>query len=140
MSAALLKQVVVALLRRSRSSIDLWVERFDQLCDPQIARALADIVAHPGARHTVHSLARTAFLSRSAFEARFNRVVGRPPMILLRDLRMRQAAEQLRATTLTVDEVAHQAGYASRSSFVRAFRKAHGCDPTSFRRSHGEKL
>jgi AraC family transcriptional activator of mtrCDE len=140
MSAALLKQVVVALLRRSLRSMDLWLERFSLLSDPQVARALAEMVAHPGARHTVHSLARTAFLSRSAFEARFNRVVGRPPMILLRDLRMRQAAEQLRATTLTVDEVAHQAGYASRSSFVRAFRKAHGCDPTSFRRSHGEKL
>jgi AraC family transcriptional activator of mtrCDE len=140
MSAALLKQVVVALLRRSLRSMDLWLERFSLLSDPQVARALAEMVAHPGARHTVHSLARTAFLSRSAFEARFNRVAGRPPMILLRDLRMRQAAEQLRATTMTVDEVAHQAGYASRSSFVRAFRKAHGCDPTSFRRSHGEKL
>jgi AraC family transcriptional activator of mtrCDE len=140
MSAALLKQVVVALLRRSLRSMDLWLERFSLLCDPQVARALAEMVAHPGARHTVHSLARTAFLSRSAFEARFNRVVGRPPMILLRDLRMRQAAEQLGTTTMTVDEVAHQAGYASRSSFVRAFRKAHGCDPTSFRRSHGEKL
>jgi AraC family transcriptional activator of mtrCDE len=53
---------------------------------------------------------------------------------------MRQAAEQLRATSMTVDEVAHQAGYASRSSFVRAFRKAHGSDPTSFRRSHDAKL
>ena len=140
MSAALLKQVIVALLRRSLRSMDVWVERFSLLSDPQVARALAEMVAHPGARHTVHSLARAAFLSRSAFEARFNRVVGRPPMILLRDLRMRQAAEQLRTTTMTVDEVAHQAGYASRSSFVRAFRKAHGCDPTSFRRSHGEKL
>ena len=140
MSAALLKQVVVALLRRSLRSMDLWLERFSLLSDPHVARALAEMVAHPGARHTVHSLARTAFLSRSAFEARFNRVVGRPPMILLRDLRMRQAAEQLGTTTMTVDEVAHQAGYASRSSFVRAFRKAHGCDPTSFRRSHGEKL
>src|SRR5690349_8192434 len=140
MSAALLKQVVVALLRRSLRSMDLWVERFSLLSDSQVARALAEMVAHPGARHTVHSLARAAFLSRSAFEARFNRVVGRPPMILLRDLRMRQAAEQLRTTTMTVDEVAHQAGYASRSSFVRAFRKAHGSDPTTFRRSHDAKL
>jgi AraC family transcriptional activator of mtrCDE len=61
-------------------------------------------------------------------------------MSILRDLRMRQAADQLRSTTMTVDEIAHHAGYASRSSFVRAFREAHGCDPTSYRRSHGEKL
>jgi AraC-like DNA-binding protein len=136
MSAALLKQVVVALLRRSLRSMDLWVERFSLLRDPQIARAFADMVAHPGARHSVQSLARTAFLSRSAFVARFTRVVGQSPMSILRDLRMRQAAEQLRSTTLTVDEITRHTGYASRSSFVRAFREAHGCDPKSYRRSH----
>lgn len=140
MSAALLKQVIVALLRRSLRSMDLWVERFSLLSDPQIARAFAEMVAHPGARHSVQSLARTACLSRSAFEARFTSVVGRSPMTILRDLRMRQAAEQLRTTTMTVDEIARHASYASRSSFVRAFRKAHGCDPTSYRRSHAEKL
>lgn len=140
MSAALLKQVIVALLRRSLRSMDLWVERFSLLSDPQIARAFADMVAHPGARHSVSSLARAAFLSRSAFEARFSRIVGRSPMSVLRDLRMRQAAEQLRTTTMTVDEIGHHAGYASASSFVRAFRRAHGCDPTSYRRSHGEKV
>jgi AraC family transcriptional activator of mtrCDE len=136
MSAALLKQVVVALLRRSLRSMDLWVERFALFSDPQIARAFAEMVAHPGAPHTVESLARTAFLSRSAFEARFTRVVGRSPIGILRDLRMRQAAAQLGSTTMTIDEIARHAGYASRSSFVRAFREAHGCDPTSFRRSH----
>jgi len=140
MSAALLKQVLVALLRRSLRSMDLWAERFSLLSDPQVARAFADMVAHPGAPHSVHSLARTACLSRSAFVARFTRVVGRSPMSILRDLRMRQAADQLRTTTMTVDEIAHHAGYASRSSFVRAFREANGSDPTSFRRSHGEKV
>ena len=140
MSAAMLKQVLVALLRRSLRSMDLWVERFSLLSDPQVARAFAEMVAHPGARHSVQSLARSAFLSRSAFEARFHRVVGRSPMIILRDLRMRQAADQLTSTTMTVDEIAHHAGYASASSFVRAFRRAHGCDPTSYRRSHGEKV
>lgn len=140
MSAALLKQVLVALLRRSLRSMDLWVERFSLLSDPQVARAFAEMVAHPGARHSVHSLARTACLSRSAFVARFTRVVGRSPMSILRDLRMRQAVEQLRSTTMTVDEIARHAGYASRSSFVRAFREAHGADPTSYRRSHGGKV
>jgi AraC family transcriptional regulator, activator of mtrCDE len=135
MSAALLMQVIVALLRRSLRSMDLWVERFSLLRDPQVARAFADMVAHPGARHSVDSLARTAFLSRSAFVARFTSVVGRSPISILRDLRMRQAADQLRSTTMTVDEIAHHSGYASRSSFVRAFREAHDCDPTSYRRS-----
>jgi AraC family transcriptional activator of mtrCDE len=139
MTAALLMRVVVALLRRSLRSMDLWVERFSLLSDPQIARAFADMVAHPGAPHSVRSLARTAFLSRSAFVARFTRVVGRSPMSILRDLRMRQTAAHLRTTTMTIDEIARQAGYASRSSLVRAFRGAHGEDPNSYRRSHGGK-
>src|SRR5690606_24879621 len=87
MSSALLKQVIVALLRRSLRSMDLWVERFALLGDPQIARAFAGMVANPGAPHSVESLARTAFLSRSAFMARFTKTVGRSPMTVLRDLR-----------------------------------------------------
>lgn len=135
MSSALLKQVIVALLRRSLISMDLWIQRFALLGDPQIARVFADMVANPGARHSVESLARTANLSRSAFMARFRSAVGRSPMTVLRDLRMRQAAEQLRSKGFTVDEVMRHAGYASRSSFVRAFQKAHGCDPSSYRMS-----
>lgn len=135
MSAALLKQVIVALLRRSLRSMDLWIERFSLVSDPQVARAFADMVANPGGRHSLHSLARTALLSRSAFVARFTKVIGRPPMIVLRDLRMRQAAEQLRSSTLTVDEIVRHTGFASRSSFVRAFRKVYGHDPSSYRRS-----
>jgi AraC family transcriptional activator of mtrCDE len=135
MSSALLKQVIVALLRRSLRSMDLWLERFALLGDPQIARAFADMVAYPGASHSVESLARTACLSRSAFMARFRNTVGRSPMTVLRDLRMRQAADLLRSKTFTVDEVMRQAGYASRSSFIRAFQKAYGCDPSSYRKS-----
>ena len=72
MSAALLKQVIVALLRRSLRSLDLWLERFALLGDPQIARAFADMAANPGAQHSLQSLARIAFLSRSAFTARLH--------------------------------------------------------------------
>lgn len=135
MSAALLKQVIVALLRRSLRSMDLWFERFAVLGDPQVARAFASMVANPGAPHSLQSLARTAILSRSAFMERFTRAVGRSPMVVLRDLRMRQAADQLRSSTFSIDEIVRHAGYASRSSFVRAFRKAYGEDPSSYRRS-----
>ena len=134
MSAALLKQVIVALLRRSLRSMDLWFERFAVLGDPQVARAFAEMVANPGAPHSLRSLARTAILSRSAFMARFTRAFGRSPMVVLRDLRMRLAADQLKSSTFSIDEIVHHVGYASRSSFVRAFRKAYGCDPSSYRR------
>jgi AraC-like DNA-binding protein len=133
MSSALLKQVIIALLRRSLSSLDLWVERFSMLTDPQIARAFAGMVAHPGAAHSVQSLAQTACLSRSAFMARFTDLVGQSPMAILRDLRMRTAAQQLRSEALSIDQISRSVGYSSRSSFVRAFRKIYDRDPSQYR-------
>lgn len=133
MTAALLKQVLVKLLRRSLSSMQVWVERFSILADPPIARAFAEMVARPGARHSVRTLARTSALSRSAFMERFAAVFGQSPITVLRTLRMRQAAVLLTTSDLPIDSVAHDVGYASRSSFVRAFRKTYGSDPSEYR-------
>lgn len=135
MTASLLKQVIIALARRSLKSSRSWTDRFSILADRQITRAFADMVARPGAAHTVQSLAYSASLSRSAFMARFSEIFGRSPMAILRDLRMRQAALDLTTTTTPVDVVAHNAGYESRSSFVRAFRKAYNVDPSEYRQS-----
>jgi len=133
MTATLLKQVIIALVRRSMKSSRNWTDRFSILADRQITRAFADMVARPGAAHTVQSLAHTASLSRSAFMARFTEIFSRPPMTVLRDLRMRQAAVDLTTTSAPVDIVAFSAGYESRSSFVRAFRKAYNVDPSEYR-------
>jgi AraC family transcriptional activator of mtrCDE len=133
MAAALLKQVMVMLLRRSLASSETWVERFSILSDPQVARAFADMVEQPGAAHTVQSLARAAGLSRSVFMERFRHVFSKTPMAALRDLRMRRAARELVADQASLDQVAYDAGYQDRSGFLRAFRKVYGCDPAEFR-------
>jgi AraC family transcriptional activator of mtrCDE len=139
MSASLLKQILIALLRRSLTSINLWVERFAVLSDLRIARAFSQMAAHPGGAHSVTSLAKTAGLGRSLFMSRFTELFGRPPMAVLRDLRMRQAARQLETTELGIEQIARQAGYASRSSFIRAFHKAYGTDPSRHRRTGGDE-
>jgi AraC family transcriptional activator of mtrCDE len=133
MSGALLKQVIVALVRRSLKTNALWLERFALLGDPQIARVFADMVARPAAPHSVASLADAAFLSRSAFMARFSAALGHSPMQVLRDIRMRQAAAQLRTGDLSLDQVARNVGYASRGTFVRAFREVFGTGPAGYR-------
>jgi AraC-like DNA-binding protein len=129
MTAAVLKQVLVTLLRRSLMSAKTWTERFAMLSDPQIARAFADMVEMPGAPHSVQSLSQAAGLSRSAFMERFKHAFGQPPMLVLRELRMRHAAKLLKTQALTIDQVALAVGYNSRSSFSRAFRQAHGLEP-----------
>ena len=71
MTTALLKQVLVILLRRSLKSTNGWVERFSLLSDPQIARAFSEMVTRPGASHCVNSLSQKVGLSRSVFMSRF---------------------------------------------------------------------
>lgn len=133
MSTALLKQVLITVLRRSLISDNLWVERFATFSDPPIARAFSDMVTDPGAPHSVNSLAKIARLSRSAFIARFGEAFGSSPMAVLRQLRMRHAAILLKAGVLSIDQIANAAGYSSRGSFYRAFRQAYSSDPSDFR-------
>jgi AraC-like DNA-binding protein len=133
MATALLKQVLITLLRRSLSSGDLRLEQFSILSDPQVTRAFARMAANPGARHSVTTLSDAAGLSRSAFMARFTDAVGCSPMVALRQLRMRQASNLLTANVLSIEQIAHAIGYASRSSFSRVFRRAFGNDPAEYR-------
>ena len=133
MSAALLKLVLLALLRRCLVSTNAWVERFSILSDPPIARAFAEMASRPSVLHTVQSLSHAVGLSRSAFMARFSAAFGESPMSLLRRVRMRHAADLLAANALSIDQVALNAGYQSRSSFTRTFRRYYGSDPSEYR-------
>ncbi|GLK70153.1 AraC family transcriptional regulator [Ancylobacter dichloromethanicus] len=133
MTATLLKEVLIVLLRRSMTSMNEWVERLSLLQSPQIARAFSDMAARPEFAHSVQSLAQSAGLSRSAFMARFQAVFGTPPMTTLRQIRMRHAASLLAIGDLSVDQVGRIVGYNNRSGFSRVFRKTYGADPSEYR-------
>ncbi|MBE7201572.1 MAG: AraC family transcriptional regulator [Parafilimonas terrae] len=132
MTAAMLRQIMVMLVRRSLAPVELWLERFSELSDPQVARALAEMVGRPGAAHSLSTLSQTAALSRSAFMVRFGDAFGCSPMVVLRQLRMRRASHLLAAHILSIEQVAHAVGYASRTSFARAFRQTYGIDPSEY--------
>lgn len=133
MASLLMKQAIVLLLRRALLAPSPWIERFAILRDHRIAKAFAQMTARPGSAHTVDSLAKAACLSRSTFMARFYELLGRTPMAVLRDLRLRQAAQQLRATGVPIGQIGRASGYANNSGFIRAFRKAYGMDPREYR-------
>jgi AraC family transcriptional activator of mtrCDE len=137
MTTALLKQALVMVLRRSMAAPCSWLRHGSILCDPRVAKAFADMVARPRAQHRVRTLAGTAGLSRSIFIARFKGAFGRSPMAALRELRMSRAATLLAGSDRLIDQVARDVGYASRSSFQRAFQKAYGVDPSRYRGAAG---
>ncbi len=142
MTAALLKRVLLTILRRSIKSGEVWSERFPILSDPYITRALVSMLADPTAAHSVKSLSNTAGLSRSAFMDHFTNAIDISPIAALKRLRMRKAAGLLTTNTLHIDQIANLVGYASRSSFSRAFRSIYGADPSVYRtvsRSHATR-
>jgi AraC family transcriptional activator of mtrCDE len=105
-SAALLKLVLLALLRRCLVSTKAWVERFSILSDPPIAGAFVEMASRPSVTHTANSLSHAVGLSRSAFMTRFSAAFRESPMSLLRRVRMRHAADLLTANALSIDQVA----------------------------------
>jgi AraC family transcriptional activator of mtrCDE len=50
-------------------------------------------------------------------------------MVALRQLRMRRANNMLKSNLFSIEQIAHQVGYADRSSFSRAYRQTCGREP-----------
>ena len=127
MTTAILKQVLVTLVRRSLNSTSAWLERFSILSDRQIARAFADMVALPSADHSVMALAQKAALSRS-HSARIVRAIGCSPMVALRQMRMKRAADMLAARTFSVEQIRGRSVIRAAAAFSAPFAK---CTDTS---------
>jgi AraC-like DNA-binding protein len=105
------------------------------LTDPQIGQALALIHHQPEERWTVEALARRVGLSRSALSAKFTRLVGRPPLGYLTDVRLTKAAALLRTQPVTLNAVALSVGYDSEVAFSKAFKRHFGAAPGAYRRA-----
>jgi AraC-like DNA-binding protein len=106
----------------------------EALREPQIAAAIRLIHARPELAWTVERLASHVGYSRSAFASRFREIVGETPIAYLTRSRLATAATELDRTTLSIGTIARRAGYANEASFGRAFRRAFGVAPGTYRR------
>jgi len=107
------------------------------LSDERLVAALRAMHARPAYGWTVAALAAEAAMSRSAFFARFNRIVGLAPMEYLLAWRMALARRLLRSREIALDQVAAQVGYSSASTFSTAFTRHVGMPPMRFAKSGG---
>jgi AraC-like DNA-binding protein len=104
------------------------------LQDRHVGRALALMHERPAHDWTMDDLGREAGLSRSALHQRFVQLIGLPPMQYLTNWRMQLASGLLRNTNATVATVALDVGYDSEAAFARAFKRAVGVPPATWRR------
>jgi AraC family transcriptional regulator, activator of mtrCDE len=101
--------------------------------DSRVSKAVSAILTEPGAPHSIALLAERVGMSRATFIRHFSRATGVNPMQFVAKARLDHAAELLRSTSLPVKAVAGRIGFNNRSHFSRAFRRAHGVDPSAFR-------
>jgi AraC-like DNA-binding protein len=108
------------------------------LTDPVVGPALSHLHERPAHAWTLPDLARAAGSSRTVLVERFSGLVGVPPMQYLAQWRMQLAAERLSRGSLKVAAIGAEVGYESEAAFSRAFKRATGQSPASWRRARQE--
>ena len=104
------------------------------LRDPQVGRCLTLMHQHPARAWSVEGLAQEVHVSRSVLAERFGHLLGVPPMLYLKRLRLAPAARMLCATRrVNLLQVAGAIGYESEASFGRAFKAEYGVAPGAWR-------
>lgn len=107
------------------------------LRDPHVGRVLGLLHGDVARAWGLEELAAAVGLSRSGLAERFTELVGQPPMQYLTLWRMQVAAGLLASGAEKVAAVASRVGYGSEAAFSRAFKKATGVPPSSWRARNG---
>lgn len=97
----------------------------DALDDPDAAGANGD------------ELAARMHFSRFHFDRMISSVAGEPPRAFRRRILLERAAYRMIATRAPLIDIAVEAGYGSHEAFTRAFARAYGTQPSTWRRKPG---
>lgn len=116
-------QLPFAVMARSRQSSDRLV-----------AEAQEWLAAHYQEDVPVASLAARSGLSERSFARRFKEATGLAPLDYVHTLRIEEAKQLLERSTMAVEEIAAEIGYADGSFFRRLFRRRVGLTPATYRR------
>jgi AraC-like DNA-binding protein len=109
-----------------------WLAGLNDAC---VGKALRLLHASPARDWTVDELAREVAVSRSVLAQRFTELVGEAPMRYLANWRMQLAKQMMREGAGNIQDVATRVGYDSEAAFNRAFKRATGSPPGTWRRS-----
>jgi AraC-like DNA-binding protein len=123
-------QVIRVWIDQQAGSSTGWVAA---LRDQPISTALGLIHQFPERGWKVEELAEAVALSRSAFSARFTRLVGESPIKYLTRWRMHRATRFLK-NGMKVETISRLLGYESEVAFRQAFKREVGIPPARYRK------
>jgi AraC family transcriptional regulator len=107
------------------------------LDDRRLRRILDYIEQHLTDDIAVADLARVACLSVFYFTRAFSAAMGVPPHRYVSQRRLEHAKEMIATGRASIAETAFTCRFSSQSSFTRAFRRATGVTPATYRRDRG---
>lgn len=100
----------------------------------KIQEAMAFVDQHYSEPISVDDIAARSSLSKYHFMHRFREQTGYTPVQYLTKVRIENAAHLLQLSDHTIDDIAHEVGYANGNYFCKIFRKYVGCSPGTFRK------
>lgn len=106
-----------------------------QIADPLVARAIEFIRINAGIVVTVEDLVQHLHVSRRWLEKRFKSVMGRTVYAEIQHNRLTRVQTLLRESSLPIDEIAADCGFASASHLGTLFRQHFDTTPAAYRRS-----
>lgn len=127
--------LLVRLVQRGSNVAGDHPRARNALAPRTLVRVKAHIHANLASPVTLDDLAAVAGLSRFHLCRAFREMTGLPPHAYLTRARLALARRLLRTTTLPINEVARQCGFASPNQFATSFRRGVGVTPTAFRRA-----
>lgn len=147
--SALLKELEEKLdhlaLPGTADKLDLLaLEIFAEIRSPHTALPLSHrrvrdlynrIMSHPGEDFNIESLVQENKMSRASFYREWQKYSSCSPYQLLLKNRLKTARWLLRQTSLSVKDIAWQAGFRSSSVFSDTFRRQTGFSPLQYRRA-----
>ncbi|MBK1879705.1 response regulator [Pelagicoccus mobilis] len=110
----------------------------DKLFLERAIKTLEDNMQTEG--YDVEAFANDLKMSRVTLYRKLKAITGMPTVDFIRTMRLKRAAQLLKATDLPIGEILIQAGYYDASSFSRAFKKEFDMTPTQYRYKGSESL
>jgi len=105
--------------------------------DVAVRKAQELVHMRDGRGVSLAAMVAAARLERRTFLRRFAYATRMTPIEYCRAVRIARARELLEAGTTPLKTIADVLGYGDVSSFARAFRRAHGLPPGTYRQRHG---
>ncbi|WP_185970235.1 MULTISPECIES: helix-turn-helix domain-containing protein [unclassified Mesorhizobium] len=120
-------------MHRSESQQSPLADYTSRVDDRSLLRVLQMMEQSGGPKRAIPALANVVGLSHSQLNRLFKRLLGETPARIYQISRLRRAHALMKSTTLSVEIVAYECGFASRSQFTGAFKAEFGIAPSAIR-------